>query len=79
MGFYTSFVVKIWVDDDGRMKRGYIQHVGTQESMYFPTMDRMHAFMMQHLDPQLHDLAEVDGIPSTDVSIQHRESDNEKV
>jgi len=77
MGFYTSFVVKIWVDDDGRMKRGCIQHVGTQESMYFLTMDRMHAFMMQHLDQQLHDLAEVDGIPSTDVSIQYRESAND--
>ena len=49
MGFYTSFVVKIWVDDDGRMKRGFIQHVGTQDSAYFVTLDKMLAFMMDHL------------------------------
>jgi hypothetical protein len=49
MGFYSSFVVKIWVDDDGRMRRGYVQHVGTQDGAHFLTLDKMHSFMMNHL------------------------------
>lgn len=49
MGFYSSFVVKIWVDDHGKMRRGYVQHVGTQDSAHFLTLDKMHSFMMNHL------------------------------
>lgn len=50
MGFYSSFVVRIWVDDDLKMQRGHVQHVGTQESISFLTLDKMHAFMMNHLN-----------------------------
>ena len=50
MGYYSSFVVKIWVGDDQRMIRGHVQHVSTQESIYFLTLDKMVEFMMNHLN-----------------------------
>ena len=51
MGYYSSFVVKIWVGDDQRMLRGYIQHVGTQDGLHFLSVDRMLSFMTGHLNP----------------------------
>lgn len=51
MGYYSSFVVKVWVGDDQKMIRGYVQHVGTQEAMHFLTFDKMAAFVMSHLNP----------------------------
>jgi len=47
MGYYSSFVVKIWADDDGKMSRGYVQHVSTEESMHFLTLDQMVAFSVR--------------------------------
>jgi len=49
MGHYSSFVVKIWVDEESGMSRGYVQHVGTQEGMHFLALDKMAQFMMDHL------------------------------
>ena len=49
MSHYSSFVVKLWVDDHHRVVRGCIQHVSTQDSAYFVTLDKMLAFMMDHL------------------------------
>ena len=51
MGYYSSFVVKVWVDDDQKMSRGYIQHVGTQETMHFLGFDKMLEFINNHLNP----------------------------
>jgi len=51
MGHYSSFVVKIWVGEDGRMVRGYVQHVGTQEVAHFADTSKMLAFMEAHLEP----------------------------
>ena len=47
VGHYSSFVIKIWVED-GRMVRGLIQHVGTRESIYFSDFDKMLQFIMIH-------------------------------
>ncbi len=58
MGYYSSFVVKIWVAEDGRMSRGHIQHVGTRETVHFVTVDKMVEFVMGHLSPSQNYLAE---------------------
>ena len=50
MGYYNSFVVKIWTEDGQNLARGYIQHVGTQESIYFADWERMTNFMLSHLN-----------------------------
>jgi hypothetical protein len=57
MGYYSSFVVKTWVED-GRMIRGQIQHVGTQETVYFLSLDKMLAFIANHLNPPQESLSE---------------------
>ncbi len=49
MGYYNTFVVKIWCDDGGEMIRGHIQHVSTQEYMYFPSPENMTDFIVSHL------------------------------
>jgi hypothetical protein len=49
MGYYNSFVVKIWTEDGQNLARGYIQHVGTQESTYFADWKKMANFMLSHL------------------------------
>lgn len=51
IGYYSSFVVKIWVAEDGRMSRGRIQHVGTRETTHFVNVDKMMDFVMNHLNP----------------------------
>lgn len=49
MSHYSSFVLRLWVDDCERVTRGYIQHVDSQEGTYFVSVDRMMGFMMAHL------------------------------
>lgn len=49
MGYYNSFVVKIWTEDGHNLARGYIQHVGTQEGVYFADWEKMANFMGSHL------------------------------
>jgi len=51
MSYYSSFVVKVWVGDDQKMLRGYIQHVGTQDGLHFLSVDKMLSFMTGHLSP----------------------------
>lgn len=53
-GHYSSFVLKIWVDEgnDEGFIRGQIQHVDTRESMHFLDLDKMTAFIMSHLYSQ---------------------------
>ena len=50
MGHYCSFVVRLWVGDDDNIRRGYIQHSSSQESMHFLTFDQMTAFMAEYLN-----------------------------
>lgn len=50
MGYYNSFVVKIWTEDGRNLTRGYVQHVGTQESIHFADLKKMTDFMLSHLD-----------------------------
>ena len=50
MGYYNSFVVKIWTEDGQNLTRGYIQHVGTQESIYFADWEKMTSFIRDHLN-----------------------------
>ena len=49
MGQYNSFVVKIWTNEATAKFRGHIQHVGSQESTYFVTTEKMVKFIMDHL------------------------------
>lgn len=58
MGYYSSFVVKIWVDENEGVSRGYIQHVSTQEDVYFLTLDKMVTFIVNHLGPPPNHCAE---------------------
>ncbi len=51
MGYYNSFVIKIWAEDDKETIRGHMRHVGTQEEMYFLSLDKMIGFIMSHLGP----------------------------
>ena len=51
MGYYNTFVVKIWCDESREMTRGHIQHVSTQELTYFLNLERMTDFIISHLSP----------------------------
>lgn len=51
MGFYNSFVVKIWSSEVGKLERGHIQHVGTQEQRYFLDTRDLVDFVLSHLAP----------------------------
>lgn len=42
---YSSFIVRLWVDDSGEMRSGLIEHVATQQSSYFAAFDEMLKFM----------------------------------
>jgi hypothetical protein len=50
MGHYNSFLVKIWADDNEKLVRGQIQHVGTKELVYFRTWKKMINFISGRLD-----------------------------
>ena len=49
MGHYNSFLVRVWTEDGENIVRGYIQHVGSQDTIHFRNMDKMMEFMMNHL------------------------------
>lgn len=51
MGYYNTFVVKIWCQDTGELNKGHVQHVSTQEERYFLDMDDLTAFIRGHLSP----------------------------
>ena len=54
-GYYNTFVVKIWSDEDAKTIRGYIQHVSTREHAYFLSLENMTEFIANHLSPPLSD------------------------
>lgn len=66
MGYYNTFVVKIWCDNCGQMVRGRVQHVHSQELLHFLDTKNMTDFMLQHLSPPTGEPA-ASGRPDTDV------------
>jgi hypothetical protein len=66
MGHYTSFVMKIWVEQ-GNMVRGEIRHMRTRESIYFLDVKKMWEFVMKHLNGRDEDLR-------VSTIVQHREN-----
>lgn len=56
MGHYSSFIVKVWTDEREDITRGYIQHVGTQETRYFMDLGKMTEFILSHIHSQSGDL-----------------------
>jgi hypothetical protein len=51
MGYYNSFVVRIWAGEPEGTMRGHIQHVSTQEGTHFLNLDKMVDFIIAHLNP----------------------------
>ena len=51
MGFYNSFVVKIWSDDVRKTLRGQVWHVNSHEQIYFSDLDKAMAFIADNLNP----------------------------
>jgi hypothetical protein len=64
MGHYNSFLVKIWTEDGENLARGYIQHVGTQEGIYFADWEKMASFMRDHLYWHINGEIRVEAEPS---------------
>jgi len=58
VGYYSTFVVRIWVGNDAGDFMGRIQHVGTRDSIHFLTSSKMTEFMMQHLSPPSNDIGD---------------------
>ncbi len=50
MGYYNSFVVRIWSDEQGP-SRGNIEHVSSHESMVFDDPSAIVRFILLHLEP----------------------------
>lgn len=50
MGYYNSFVIRIWSDGRGRL-RGKIEHVASHESLVFVEPERIVGFIHSHLSP----------------------------
>ena len=63
-GYYSTFVVKIWCDR--RKIRGHIQHVSSQEQIYFLDLDDMANFIRTHLGPPQENVIERRAMPLID-------------
>ena len=50
MGYYNSFVVRIWTNEQGR-SRGHIEHVGSRDSLVFLAPEAIIDFIYAHLAP----------------------------
>ena len=50
VGYYNSFVVRIWSDEQG-LSRGSIQHVRTHDSLVFGDVAAVVEFIRVHLAP----------------------------
>jgi hypothetical protein len=60
MGYYNSFLVKVWTDDGENLRRGHIQHVGTEKDIYFLKWEKMVDFMLDHINWNFNHRVEVD-------------------
>ena len=49
MGYYNTFIVRIWTDDGLRPSRGHIEHVGTSDRIWFTYLEQMSVFISDHL------------------------------
>lgn len=72
MGYYNSFVVRIWSDDRGRL-RGKIEHVTSRATMVFVVPEAVVGFIRGHLDPP-HDAEAF--LPEIGMSDQERRDDD---
>ena len=70
MGHYSTFVVRIWVNSDQRMSRGYVQHVATQKATHFVAFEKMEEFILSHLNPPQDDTYELEVGISQDIPTQ---------
>ena len=70
MAHYSSFVIQIWVDE-GKLVRGEIRHIQTQERVRFLDLEKMQGFMMNHLIPAPEDLARPNPTSNTFETAQH--------
>ena len=50
MGHYNSFLLRVWTGEHNDEVRGSVQHVGTQESIYFTSWGKMVDFVNNHLN-----------------------------
>lgn len=66
MGYYNSFVLKIWTDEQERKVRGHILHVSSQEGIYFLNADKMVDFIMAHLEPPSDSVLESEELGAVD-------------
>jgi hypothetical protein len=48
-GYYNSFVIRIWTDKTTGFMRGYVQHTGTQDRIYFTDINRMNEFILKNI------------------------------
>ncbi len=60
MGYYNSFVVRIWLDEQG-LSRGRIEHVRTHDSLVFADLAALVDFIQGHLMPPPSYVATSDG------------------
>ena len=51
MGYYNSFVVKVWTDDVNNTLRGQIWHVNSHKQSYFDELDKAMVFIRDNLNP----------------------------
>lgn len=48
MGYYNSFIIRIWSDEQGRL-RGRIEHVASQDYLIFSDPRKIVKFIRSHL------------------------------
>lgn len=51
MGYYNTFIVRIWTDDGLSLSRGHVKHVGTRDCIWFTYLEQMNEFVADHLTP----------------------------
>ena len=67
MGFYNSFVVKVWSDDMKKTLRGQVWHVNSHKQIYFDDLDKAMVFIKDNLNPSKKD-SEVTDTGMSDMS-----------
>lgn len=50
MGYYNSFIIRIWSEDSGKL-HGTIVHVSSRESLASSDLGEMWQFLLEHLNP----------------------------
>lgn len=55
MGYYNTFVVRIWCNGIRKLNRGYVQHVSSKEQRHFLDINDLTDFILNHLGPPADD------------------------